>query len=82
MEASRLAELYQRGILGCRRQQIHEVRAALVPLILAVNFDYEGAAGELLGLYDLCLRQVESGRFDVAGQILQDLADALATPAT
>jgi len=81
-EQVRTLPLYQRGIAGCLHRDAHEASEALIELILTLNFEYEDAAGELFSLYDLCLRKVKAGRFDVVGQILHDLRAAWMGPMT
>jgi hypothetical protein len=65
--------LYQRAIGGCLRHDAQATAEVLIELILALNFEYELAAGELFSLYDRCLRGVRAGRFALVGQILHDL---------
>ena len=68
-----VVELYGRGAAGCRRRDTSVVRGVIAELVFRLDFDFDRAARELGRLYQLSLRHVEAGRFQMALEIFQAL---------
>ena len=73
----RIGHLYDRAIAGCRGEDEWLAGGALLELIATLNFEYEGAAAGLFRVYDHCLADIRSGRFDDALEMLQALRASL-----
>ena len=73
----RLRHLYDRAIAGCRHQDEWLAGGAMLELIATLNFEYEGAAAGLFRVYDRCLADIRSGRFDEPMEMLQALRASL-----
>jgi len=73
----RLRHLYDRAIAGCRHGDEWLAGGAMLELIATLNFEYEGAAAGLFRVYDRCLGDIRSGRFDEPIEVLQALRASL-----
>jgi hypothetical protein len=72
-----IQQLYDRAIAGCRREDEWLAGSAMLELIATLNFEYEAAATGLFRIYDRCLADIRSGRFDEPLEILQALRASL-----
>lgn len=68
-----LLTLCDRGIDGCAREDGPAVRDILLALLGGLDFEYEGAALALSGLYEKGLHQVERGRFELPLRVFRML---------
>lgn len=75
-----IAELYERGLAACLGRDTDEVRAVVLELVGALDFEYEQAARELAGLYDRCLHHAQAGRFDRAREVFRTLLQTWGAP--
>lgn len=71
-----LLQLYDLAIAGCVARDMRRASAALVELIAALDFSYEGIAQGLYRLYEYALRHVKAERYDVSLGILRELRDS------
>ena len=71
-----ILDLYDQGIEGCVKRNAEEVRAVLLELMAALNFDYEEAAIGFFRIYELSLHHTKAHRFDVPLHVLRRLRAA------
>ena len=72
-----ILKLYDLGIAACRRNDRPKVRAVLVELMSALNFEAGGELAErLYALYEFCLRESAIGDLAVVQRILEGLREA------
>ncbi|GBD01330.1 hypothetical protein HRbin18_01051 [bacterium HR18] len=70
-------KLYDLGIAACKRNDRPKVRAVLVELMSALNFEAGGELAERLhALYEFCLRESAIGDIGVVQRILEGLREA------
>ncbi|SHL02056.1 flagellar export chaperone FliS [Rhodothermus profundi] len=75
--AQLILKLYDLGIAACKRGDRAKVRAVLVELISALNFEAGGELAErLYALYEFCLRESAIGDLSVVQRILEGLREA------
>lgn len=65
--------VFEQGILACRKRDPRRARGVVQQLIGALDFQYGEMVGGLLALYDWVQRLIREGRFDEAGDILEEL---------
>ena len=78
----RILDLYDRGIEGCLKRDVQEVRESIVELMAALNFDHEEAAVGFFRIYELSLQHARARRFDVPLHVLRRLRAAWTAHAT
>lgn len=72
-----ILKLYDLGISACKRSDRPKVRAVLVELMSALNFEAGGELAErLYALYEFCLRESAIGDMGVVQRILEGLREA------
>lgn len=72
-----IAKLYDLGIASCHRADRPKLRAVLVELIGALDFESGGdLAYQLHSLYDFCLRESVSGDLGPVTDVLGGLREA------
>jgi flagellar secretion chaperone FliS len=71
-----LIKVYDVAIASCARKDRERLSKALVQLISSLNFEYHEISLSSFRLYNYCLRQARTGRFDEVKTILVGLRDA------
>ncbi len=71
-----LIRVYDVAIVSCVRGDRQRLNRALVQLIGSLNFEYGEISLGSFRLYNYCLRQARTGRFDEVKAILVGLRDA------
>ena len=70
-------KLYEIAVASCYRGDRVKLRAALVQLVSALNFEQGGEIAERLhALYEFCLAQSIEGDLDAVGEVLSGLRSA------
>lgn len=82
LESMRPEELvlvvYEQGILACRKHDARKARRAVRELINSLDFNYE-VAGNLLTFYDWIYGLLREGKYDEAGEALEEMRGTWAT---
>ena len=70
-----LVKVYDVAIASCKQGDSQRLSRALVELIGGLNFDHREIAIGLFRMYNYCLRNAKSGRFDLVEPVLIELRD-------
>lgn len=75
-----IAKLYDLGVSSCRNGDNAKVRAVLIELISALNFEAGGEISQrLLEIYEFLLQESAKNNLDVVAEIMSELRDAWRT---
>ena len=71
-----ITKLLDIGIAACYRNDRRKVRAVLIELMSAINFEGGEIAQNLYHLYEFCLRECPLGDLELIREILDGVRDA------
>ncbi len=75
-----MLNLYDVALASCRQGDRQRLSQALVELIGALNFEHREIAVGLFRMYNYCLCNAKTGRFDLVEPVLAELRDVWVEP--